>query len=134
MEDITWETGLLRDEIRAARVAELFSTQSFCEWEIWRQKWLLRLGGMFDVSPIECWSDGIRYGDSSDALDRRILFNGPIPISRMCDMLKVNLYCIPQVMNVLDSMKPFSSSRLCQFEQEIVWSEYVSTTSTCQVI
>lgn len=49
--DIAWEAGLLRDEIRVARetVAELSSTQSFCEWEIWRQKWLLRLGGIFDI-------------------------------------------------------------------------------------
>ena len=45
------ETRLLREEIQAAREAvdQLGDSRRACEWEVWSQKWLLRIGGIVDL-------------------------------------------------------------------------------------
>lgn len=49
--ELAFEASLLRDEVREARVLvqELVAGQNACEWEIWRQKWLLRFGAVLDL-------------------------------------------------------------------------------------
>ena len=50
-ETLSIETALLRDEIQAARtvVDHLGEARKSCEWEVWSQRWLLRLGGLVDL-------------------------------------------------------------------------------------
>ena len=50
-ESLCVETRLLREEIQAAREAidHLGEARRACEWEVWGQKWLLRVGGIVDL-------------------------------------------------------------------------------------
>ena len=45
------ETQLLREEVRAARVAvdNLSEARSVCDWELWSYRWWLRLSGIVDL-------------------------------------------------------------------------------------
>ena len=45
------ETQLLREEVRAARVAvdNLSEARSVCDWELWSYRWWLRLSGVVDL-------------------------------------------------------------------------------------
>ena len=50
-ESLSLETHLLREEIQAAREAvdSLGEARRSCEWEVWSQRWLLRIGGLVDL-------------------------------------------------------------------------------------
>ena len=50
-ESLAVETSQLRVEIKEARtvVEELRAAGANCEWELWSQRWLLRLSGTFDL-------------------------------------------------------------------------------------
>ncbi len=50
-ESLAVETSHLRIEIKEARsvVEDLKAAGANCEWELWSQKWLLRLNGTFDL-------------------------------------------------------------------------------------
>ena len=50
-ESLSLETNLLREEIQAAREAvdSLGEARRSCEWEVWSQRWLLRIGGLVDL-------------------------------------------------------------------------------------